>query len=129
MRGSLRLLALAAFGVVTPAGAQVIDDIAAIGPYVDRCVTTRLGRSDLAGGRDATFRLSFRRDGSIIGDLRVVYSFPQRGDLRQEEFLRAALEGFRGCAPLPFSRRLGEAIAGRIFTFRYTFQDPRDPHI
>ena len=67
-----------------------------------------------------TLRVAFRRDGTVIGQPNVTYSMPQRGDPEQERFIAAIFKAITGCAPLPFSKPLGAAIAGRIFTFRYT---------
>jgi hypothetical protein len=83
-----------------------------------------LRTESFSGRRDVTLRLAFRRDGSIIGDPVVAYSMPRRAE--QERFILLMSQAFRACAPLPFSTRLGAAIAGKIFTFRYTLTDAKD---
>jgi hypothetical protein len=85
-----------------------------------------LRTESFSGRRDVTLRLAFRRDGSIIGDPAVAYSMPRRGEPEQERFILLMSQAFRACAPLPFSTRLGAAIAGKIFTFRYTLTDAKD---
>ncbi len=108
------------------ASAQTIDDLGSVAPVLDLCVTRALRGQDFRPRRDATVRLSFRRDGSIIGRPVVSYSEPQRGEPEQERFIGALVSAIEGCAPLPFSNGLGGAIAGKIFTFRYTLTDAKD---
>jgi hypothetical protein len=123
-RPLLALLALAA--AEQGAAAQVIDSLDAIGPYLDLCVTRELRAQAFSLPRDVTLRLSFRRDGTIIGEPVVTYSRPTRGEREQERFIGRMTAAFRSCMPLPFSSALGGAIAGRIFTFRYTLTNARD---
>jgi hypothetical protein len=118
-----------AFVAITPVSAQVIDDVGAVGPYLDECVTRGLRGQGFAQRRDATLRLSFRRDGTIIGEPVITYSWPRQDEPEQERFIAALRGAFRSCAPLPFSKGLGAAIAGKIFTFRYTLTKEKDQPI
>ena len=120
------LLAWAGCG---PVAAQSIDELGAVAPYVDHCVIRGLRGHGFASHRDVTVRVSFRRDGSVIGRPAVTYSLPQRGEPEQERFIAALSAAITGCTPLPFSKPLGAAIAGRIFTFRYTLTDSKDQSI
>jgi hypothetical protein len=120
--------ALAAALVASRAAAQVIDSLDAVGPYLDLCVTREL-RAQGFGPRAVTLRLSFRRDGTIIGNPVVTYSRPTRGEPDQERFIKLMTAAFRSCAPLPFSTALGAAIAGKIFTFNYTLTNAKDEPI
>jgi hypothetical protein len=131
MRNSLpAIVALltATFAGAFPAAvrAQTIDDVGSVAPVLDLCVTRALRGNAFAPRRDATVRLAFRRDGSIIGRPAVSYSLPRRGDPEQERFIGAILKAIEGCTPLPFSNGLGGAIAGKIFVFRYTLTDAKD---
>ena len=131
MRNSaiLRLLALAAAVMAAgspPAVAQTIDDLGSVAPVLDLCVTRALRGQAFTLRRDATVRLSFRRDGSIIGRPAVSYSLPRRGEPEQERFIGAIVSAIEGCTPLPFSNGLGEAIAGKLFVFRYTLTAAKD---
>jgi len=125
-RAGLRLAAACAVAFATPASAQTIEELSAVAPYLDLCVTRGLRGQGFAPRRDVTLRLSFRRDGTIIGAPAVTFSMPRRGEPEQERFIAAMTGAFRACAPLPFSKALGGAIAGTIFTFRYTLTDAED---
>jgi hypothetical protein len=109
-----------------PASAQPIDEQNAIGTHLDGCVLEALKGQGFTSPRDVTLRLAFRRDGSIIGQPFVSYSGPRRDDPEQARFIAAVRGAFAACAPLPFSKRLGGAIAGKIFSFRYTLSNTKD---
>ena len=129
MRNSAAAFVAALALAGAPAAAQTLDDIGAVAPFIDLCVTRQLRSEGFAGRHDVTLRLAFRRDGSIIGEPNVTYSRPPRGELEQERFIALMIRSFRVCAPLPFSKGLGGAIAGKIFTFRYTLTDAKDQSI
>ncbi len=118
--------ALVAAFLASGASAQTMDSIDAIAPFLDLCVTRKLSGQGLSPPRDVTLRLSFRSDGTIIGEPVVSYSRPTRGEPEQERFIALTTAAFRSCAPLPFSTTLGAAIAGRVFTFRYTLRNAKD---
>jgi hypothetical protein len=68
-------------------------------------------------GMDLTVLISFKRNGEIFG-ARLTY---QRKDVSPEEramYHGALLDMLKLCSPLPLSESLGNAIAGRPFTFR-----------
>jgi hypothetical protein len=74
--------------------------------------------SEIRNGMDLTIRLSFKRDGEIFG-ARITY---QTHDVSKEEqalYYGALIDALKRCSPLPVSASLGEAIAGRPFTFRF----------
>jgi hypothetical protein len=106
---------------------QALDRIDAVGPYVDACVVPAL-RQQGFGGRDVTMRFAFRRDGAIIGEPTVTYSSPPQTEPEQMRFIAAVRSALQACAPLPFSKRFGAVIAGKIFTFRYTLTTEKDRH-
>jgi hypothetical protein len=132
MRSRDRLVcsaAIIAAGVLAAgmqAHAQVIDRLDAVGPFLDACVTRRLTGKGFSGRREFTLRMSFRRDGAMIGEHVMSYSQPRSDDPEQKRLLDVMKSAFRECMPLPFSKRLGEAIAGKIFTFRYTLTTNKD---
>ncbi len=97
-----------------------------MGPYLASCVTRTLGGVKFSGQREATFSLSFRRDGTIFGEPRRTFSFPAAQIEDQARFLSLTEEAIRRCAPLPFSKELGEAIAGRPYHFRYIYKPKKD---
>ena len=125
----LPLVAILGAAPPAPALAQTIDDVGSVAPFVDLCVTRALRGQDFQPRREATMRLSFRRDGTIIGKPAVTFSRPGRGEAEQERFIGAISAALARCTPLPFSNGLGAAIAGRIFTFRYTITSAKDQTI
>ena len=65
-----------------------------------------------------TVRLSFTRDGAVIGAPATPFLRASTDDKRRA--LRASLlAAIRACTPLRFTASLGRAIAGRIFAIRY----------
>jgi hypothetical protein len=90
-----------------------IDRIREVFPAVRTCWT--LPEAD--GRAELTLRLSFRRDGAIIGQPRVTYSAGERE--ARSRLARSVREALERCAPLPFTRAFGAAVAGRPFTFRF----------
>lgn len=64
-------------------------------------------------------RLSFSRDGKILGKAHVTYE--NRAVSTENRFLYrlAVLNTFRRCIPFSFSPDLGDAIAGRPINFRF----------
>ena len=72
--------------------------------------------SEVRSGMELTVRVSFKRNGEIFG-ARVTY---QSANVSAEEralYHGALLAALSRCSALPLSASLGEAIAGRPFTF------------
>jgi len=67
-------------------------------------------------GMELRVRLSFRRDGEIMG-VRVVYQTPNVSDEKRTLYYGALLAALSRCSPLPLSQSLGETIAGRPLNF------------
>ena len=65
-----------------------------------------------------TIRVSFRRDGEVIGT--PATPFLRARDATARTALRETLmSAIRACTPLRFTPSLGKAIAGRIFAIRF----------
>jgi hypothetical protein len=128
MRAWLMSCGAALLASATSASAQspVIDRVDTIGIYLGACVERRLQGDVFGSQREVTFSLSFRRDGSIFGDPRRTFSFPAADVPDQARFLLRIQHEIRACAPLPFSKALGEAIAGRPYRFRYIYKPRKD---
>ena len=60
-----------------------------------------------------TVRMSFTRDGAVIGEPRIVYAHSSGGAADDSELAQSMLTAMRDCTPLHFSSRLGSAIADR----------------
>lgn len=70
-------------------------------------------------GMQMSVRFAFNRAGEIIGRPRVTYTTPgARGDVRRT-YRHAITEALDRCTPMPFSRGMGGAIAGRPIAIRY----------
>ena len=67
-------------------------------------------------GVELTVRLSFKRNGEILG-ARITYQTPNVSDEERSLYYGALLAAIARCSPLPLSAGLGEAIAGRPMTF------------
>ena len=67
-------------------------------------------------GVELTVRLSFKRNGEILG-ARITYQTPNVSDEERSLYYGALLAAIARCSPLPLSASLGEAIAGRPMTF------------
>jgi hypothetical protein len=69
---------------------------------------------------EVTVRLSFKRSGEVLGKPMITFS-RFNGELDdQKRILGAVLAGLAACTPLNLTPSFGEAIAGRIFTLRFT---------
>ena len=112
----------------SPVQAQTIDHLSALGPYLGDCVNRKLRVSAArhAGRREVTFTLSFRADGTLFGEPRRSYSFPDASGQEQQAFITETAAAIVYCAPLPFSKQLGGAIAGRIYRFQYRLQPSQE---
>jgi hypothetical protein len=121
---------MAAFLIVTmstrAATAQSLETLDAVGPYLNHCIERRTANQSFSGGHHVTFRFSFRRDGTILGQPTATFSRPRRGEPEQERFIAILTGAIRSCAPLPFSTGLGAAIAGRPYLFRYMTKSAKD---
>jgi hypothetical protein len=65
-----------------------------------------------------TVRVSFTRDGAVIGEPRIVYAHSS-GATDDSALARSMLTAVRDCTPLHFSPRLGSAIAGQVLDIRF----------
>jgi len=75
-------------------------------------------------GQEMTLRLSFRRNGEVLGKPRITYYKPGTEGERRDSFARSVREAFERCTPFPFTESFGAAIAGRIFAFRFVDARP-----
>jgi hypothetical protein len=66
-----------------------------------------------------TVRLSFTRDGAVIGEPRIVYARSSGGPADDSGLANSMLAAIRDCTPLHFSARLGSAIAGQVLDIRF----------
>jgi hypothetical protein len=70
-------------------------------------------------GMQMSVRLSFKRDGEIIGTPRVTYTSPDAPATARDVYHNAITAALDRCTPLPFTSALGGALAGRPIAIRF----------
>jgi hypothetical protein len=94
--------------------AKLINRLDEIGSVLSRCL--QLPPSDLSRpGMRVTLRLAFTRDGAILGEPRFTFTTPGVAAEVKAAYQRAMVEMLNRCTPLPITKELGGAIAGRPF--------------
>jgi hypothetical protein len=66
-----------------------------------------------------TVRMSFTREGAVIGEPRIVYAHSSGGAADDSGLAQSMQAAVRDCTPLHFSARLGSAIAGQVLDIRF----------
>ena len=102
-----------------PARAQTtkeLNTVADVYAAIRACWKT----AKISGPADLGVRLSFTRDGKILGKARVTYENKTAAYENRLRFRVAVMDAFKRCTPLSFSPGLGDAVAGRPFNFRFT---------
>jgi hypothetical protein len=97
--------------------AQRIDSVRDVFLAVRSC--WRLPAEDGPTGQQMTLRMSFKRSGEMLGRPRITYYEGAQNSDARKAFTNSIATALRACIPLPFSERLGAAVAGRPFTFRF----------
>jgi hypothetical protein len=83
-----------------------------IGPLLSKCL--QMPPLDIARpGMRVTLRLAFTRDGEILGEPRFTFTTPGVSAEIRAAYQRAAVDMLNRCTPLPITKELGGAIAGR----------------
>ena len=83
-----------------------------IGALLSKCLQMPPG--DIARpGMRVTLRLAFTRDGEILGEPRFTFTTPGVPPEIRAAYQRAAVDMLNRCTPLPITKELGGAIAGR----------------
>lgn len=75
-------------------------------------------------GMQMTMRFSFNREGGMIGPPQLNYATAEVSPRTRDVYREAMVRSLRGCTPLPFTRGLGGAVAGRPLFVRIV--DDRD---
>lgn len=75
-------------------------------------------------GMEMSIRFSIKRDGDLVGPPRLTYTTPAASSDTRAVYRRAVDDALARCVPLPLSKGLGGAIAGRPLMVR--FVDNRD---
>lgn len=91
---------------------QVLTETRQIGPYLRRCSMPPAGKPPEIAA-EITIAFALRRDGSVVGEPRIVYLSPEIPEGWQEAYRLSALKMLDICTPAPLSPALGAAMAGR----------------
>jgi hypothetical protein len=71
-------------------------------------------------GMTVTVMLTFTRTGALLGEPRFTYVTREASAETRALYQRAAVAAINACTPLPFTEALGNALAGRPNTMRFT---------
>ena len=63
--------------------------------------------------------MSFKREGAVIGEPRIVFARSSGGRADDSALAASMTAAIRDCTPLPFSARLGAAIAGQVLDIHF----------
>ena len=75
--------------------------------------------NDARAGMQMSVRFSFKNNGEIISSPRVTYKSPDAPPETVSKYHNAIAEALNRCTPLPFTRGLGNAVAGRPIAIRF----------
>ncbi len=75
--------------------------------------------NEAQAGMQMSVKFSFKRDGGLIGQPRLTYFTPGTSRQMRDAYLGAINTSLENCAPLPLTKGLGGAIAGRPIMIRY----------
>ncbi len=113
----LVLLALPASAAAQDGPARPpINTLREIGPALFACWTP----PSQVQSFQVTIRLSFKRTGEVLGQPAITFSAFNGDVADQKHIVSAILRALAACTPLNLTPSLGGAIAGRLFTLRFT---------
>ena len=75
-------------------------------------------------GMQVTVLMSFKRNGELFEQPRIVFQSPEASDTQRSSYRDAVAQMLKRCASLPFTETLGDIVAGQPFTM--TFVDDRE---
>lgn len=101
-----------------PRAPEQLENIRAVFAALLRCWAPP-AKDDSRPGAQFSVRVSFKRSGEILGKPRVTYVSPGLPENVRQAYSQAADATIERCTPLPFSRELGGALAGRPFAIRF----------
>jgi hypothetical protein len=97
---------------------QELDTIAGLFAALRNCWLPP-SEDDARPGMQMSVRFSFKRSGEIIGTPRVTYVTPGAPRETRERYHDAVTASLARCTPIPLSKGLGGAIAGRPIAIRF----------
>ena len=78
-------------------------------------------------GMQITVLMSFKRNGELFGQLRIIFQSRDASDAERAPYRTAVAEMLKRCASLPFTQALGNALAGAPLTMRFVDDRERPP--
>ncbi len=98
----------------------VLNKLDDIGMALETCWEGNLPSADKARpGMMVTVMLTFTRTGALLGEPRFTFTTREASPETRALYQRAAAAAINTCTPLPLSDGLGNAVAGRPFTFSF----------
>jgi hypothetical protein len=97
---------------------QKLDTIASVFAALRECWVPP-SEDEARPGMQMSVRFSFNRNGQIIGTPRTTYVTPNTPHEARETYRNAVTASLERCSPMPFSKGLGGAIAGRPIAIRF----------
>ena len=70
-------------------------------------------------GMQMSVRFSFKRTGELVAPARVTYTSSEADPDTRRSYSRAVDAALERCTPMPFSKEMGAAIAGRPIAVRF----------
>ncbi len=123
MRGHHSVRRFASIGTVALTFVAQAQSVEALPPLVTRVhgIATGIAACWRPPHDDdqVTVRLSFTREGAVIGEPRIVYARSSGGAADDSAVAQSMLTAIHDCTPLHFSPRLGSAIAGQVLDIRF----------
>jgi len=77
------------------------------------------GSGEAQKGVEMSVRFSFKRSGELMGPPRVTYTKPGTAQAARDVYRNAIMSSIGRCAPMPFSKKFGAAIAGNPLSVRF----------
>jgi hypothetical protein len=114
---SLLAVGFASVGRATAEGPQV-DNIEEMFARLKQCWKAPL-LSAGDPGMQITVLVSFKRNGEILGHPRITFESRDASDDERIVYRTAVMETLQRCSPMPFTRGMGDAVAGRPLTLRF----------
>jgi hypothetical protein len=71
-------------------------------------------------GMQITVQMTFKRNGELFGKPRITFESPGASEDERLAYRVAVAQMLKRCTPLPFTDGLGNAVAGRPFTMRFS---------
>lgn len=94
---------------------QTLKDIYAA---IQRCYVPP-SQDQARPGMRITVQFTFTRDGELFGKPRILYETPGASPEQQSAYRMAVAAALVRCSPLPFSKSLGQAVAGRVLAMQF----------